>query len=132
MIVEFDERTIGDIFSSRKLGCTLFNGASSNEMIEAFNAAAQEYANSDGQPLVFTSINADNEHFENLANYIKIKHQKSPLVVLDAGNKKKYVYMGEMTKEGILEFLNNYSANEYDLTGEIKYEDDATPTEEEL
>ena len=58
--MEFDERTINDIFSSRKLGCTFFNGANSNEMVEAFNAAAEEYGNSDGEPLIFTSIKADN------------------------------------------------------------------------
>lgn len=101
-------------------------------MVEAFNAAAEEYGNSDGEPLIFTSIKADNQHFENLANYIKIKHQKSPLVILDAGNKKKYVYLGEMTKENILGFLNNYSENEYGLSDEVKYEDDGAPTEEEL
>lgn len=51
---------------------------------------------------------------------------------MDAGNKKKYVYLGEMTKENILGFLNNYSENEYGLSDEVKYEDDGAPTEEEL
>lgn len=71
----FDERTIGDIFSSKKLGAVLFNGANSDELLAAFTEAAKEYSATDAKPLIFTLIDSKNEHLDNFAQYIKINHK---------------------------------------------------------
>ncbi len=36
--------------------------------------------------------------------------------MLNAGDKKKFVFKGEITKENVLDFLENYKNFEYGLT----------------
>lgn len=42
-VVPFDERTIGDMFSSGKKGVVFFNGDSNEETLNAFTEAAKAY-----------------------------------------------------------------------------------------
>lgn len=44
--------------------------------------------------MVFTEITSTSEHLANFANYIKIDYKKSPLVMLNPADKKKYVFKG--------------------------------------
>lgn len=48
--------------------------------------------------------------------------------MLNAGDKKKYVFEGDVSKENVLEFLENFKSFEYGLTDEVKYEEKAVPT----
>jgi len=41
LLVPFDERTIGDMFSSKKPGAVLFNPTDSTELYESFAQAAK-------------------------------------------------------------------------------------------
>ena len=133
LVVAFDDRTIGEMFSSQKKGLVLFNGADDNVLLEAFTSAAQEYSAGDSAPLVFTEINSKSEHLANFANYIKINHQTNPVILVSAGEQIKYVMSGEVTKENIVSFLANYESFKYGLTDEVKAaEEAAAPTEEEL
>lgn len=130
VVVPFDERTIGDIFGSRKLGAVLFNSENNNVLLDAFTGAAKAYSETDAASLVFTEIPQGNEHVENFANYIKIDHKANPVILVDAGSQTKYVMKEEFTQENILNFLNNYADFKYGLTDEVKTEEAAT--EEEL
>ena len=133
-VVNFDERTIGDMFGSSKLGIVLFNGADSSVHLDAFTEAAKAYSETDGQSLIFTEIKSSNEHLKNFADYIKINHEKSPLVMINASGQEKFVFKGELTKENILDFISNYESFKVGITDQVEYEGEAeaTPTEEEL
>ena len=120
LVVPFDERTIGDMFGQQKKGLVLFNGQNNNVWIEAFTAAAQEYASTDGEALVFTEINDKSEHLDNFANYIKIDHKTNPVVVIEAGSQAKYVMNTEVTKENIIAFLADHQNFKYGITDEVK------------
>lgn len=54
VVVPFDERTISDIFGSRKLGAVLFNSENNNVLLDAFTGAAKAYSETDGASLIFT------------------------------------------------------------------------------
>lgn len=69
IIAPFDDRTIMTIFQGGKKGAILFNSESSNVLLDAFTQAAKEY---NGEALIFTEIEASNQHLDNLANYIKL------------------------------------------------------------
>lgn len=126
LVVPFDERTIGDMFGSSKLGVVLFNGANNNVLLDAFTEAAKEYAATDKQSLIFTEINDKSEHLENFANYIKINHKETPIVFIEASSQTKYVMKEEATKENIVSFLDNYQDFKYGITDEVKAEGEAT------
>lgn len=125
LVVPFDERTIGDIFGSRKLGLVLFNSEGNNVLVEAFNEAAKSYSETDGESIIFTEIPQGNEHIENFANYIKIDHKATPVVMIQAGDQIKYVMKGEVTKDSIISFLENYTDFKYGITDEVKAEEAA-------
>ena len=108
IVVPFDERTIQDVFGQAKTALVLFNGANSNVLLTSFQEAAQQYSSTDGPAMIFTEINAENEHLANFADYIKIKHEKSPVVLIKAKDQVKYVMKGEATTENILAFISNY------------------------
>lgn len=128
-VVPFDDRTIGDMFGSGKKGLVLFNSDSSAELLEAFTAAAKEY---DGEEsLIFTEVDAKNQHLDNFAGYIKLDRKAFPIVLVESKAQTKYVLKSEPTKENILSFLGDYKSFKYGLTDEVKAEK-ATETEEEL
>ncbi len=54
-VVPFDDRTIGDMFSSSKPGICLFNKEGSNVLTDAFTEAANTIRES-GNQLIFTHI----------------------------------------------------------------------------
>ena len=130
-VVPFDDRTIGDIFGSGKKGLVLFNGDSSAELLEAFTAAAREY---DGEEaIVFTEVDAQNQHLDNFAGYIKLDRKALPVVLVESKAQTKYVLKSEPTKENILTFLGSYTDFKYGLTDEVKADKPAeTVTEEDL
>lgn len=106
----FDDRTIGDIFGERGVGVILFQSSAAGG--EALNNAFIEAANTvrveQGKSLIFTSIEASAEHYNGLANYIKILTEKSPVVVIDGGNRVKYVLSGspeDITAQQIIDFV---------------------------
>lgn len=121
-VVPFDERTIGDIFGQSKLGIVLFNGQDSNVILDVFTEAAKEYAATDGQPLIWTELKAGNEHLDNFSDYIKIKRDRSPLVMVNPGAQEKFVFKGELTKDSILDFVANYENYKMPLTEEVAYD----------
>jgi hypothetical protein len=55
IVVPFDDRTIGDMFSSSKAGLCLFDKDGSSVLVDAFNQAAKAYIDS-GKSLIFTHI----------------------------------------------------------------------------
>jgi len=59
VVVPFDERTIGDMFSQSKAGLCLFNKEGSNVLLDAFTEAAKNVKES-GKQLIFTHIEVKN------------------------------------------------------------------------
>lgn len=65
IVVPFDERTIGDMFSNAKAGICLFNKGNSNVLLDAFTESAKA-ARDAGKQLIFTHIDV-----HNLSNPVK-------------------------------------------------------------
>lgn len=103
----------------------MFNSEGNNVLVEAFNEAAKSYSETDGESIIFTEIPQGNEHIENFANYIKIDHKATPVVMIQAGDQIKYVMKGEVTKDSIISFLENYTDFKYGITDEVKAEEAA-------
>ena len=78
--------------------------------------------------MIFTEIAGSNEHLQNFADYIKISHEKSPVVMINSKEQKKYVFKGEVGKESLLDFIQNFESFESGLTDQVTYEDEATAT----
>ena len=127
-VVPFDERTIEGMFGNGKIGMVLFNGADSSVLTETLLETSKEYAKTDGKPLIFTEIAGSNEHLQNFADYIKISHEKSPVVIISSKEQKKAVFKGEVAKESLLDFIQNYESLESGLTDQVTYDEEATPT----
>lgn len=130
VVVDFDERTIGEMFGSAKKGVVLFNGESDAELLSAFTEAAKEYSSSDSDALVFTQITKKSEHLENFANYIKVDHKVHRVILVDASAQQKYVMQGEVSKENLIEFFSNHADFKFGLTDEVKSEDKGQAEEE--
>jgi hypothetical protein len=58
IVVPFDERTIGDMFSQAKPGICLFNQGNSNVLLDAFTESAKA-AKEAGKQLIFTHIDVN-------------------------------------------------------------------------
>lgn len=119
-VVPFDERTIGDMFSSGKKGVVFFNGDSNEEILNAFTQAAKDY-NGD-EALIFTEVSSKNEHLDNFANYIKLDRKAFPIVVIEAKAQNKFVMKGSPSKDNILAFLADHKSHKYGITDEVKSE----------
>lgn len=55
-VVDFDDRTIGDIFSNKKSGVLLFDAAGEEALVNAFSNAANEWRQNHGTDLLFSHI----------------------------------------------------------------------------
>ena len=50
------------------------------------------------------------EHYNGLANYIKISTEKSPIVIIDGGKRNKFVLTGnaaDLTADSIVSFVSD-------------------------
>lgn len=56
VVVDFDERTIGDIFSNAQRGILLFNAAGSDSLLAAFSDAATQWKITRGKTALFSHI----------------------------------------------------------------------------
>ena len=81
-------------------------------------------------------IQTNAEHYQGLANYIKVKPEKSPLVAIDGGKRIKYVFevpAAELTADKIVECAEtwlNGTGHEYKIDEDVVYSDNDKVQEE--
>lgn len=125
VVVPFDERTIGDMFSQSKAGLCLFNKEGSNVLLDAFTEAAKNVKES-GKQLIFTHIEQNSEHIGPFADYIKTDPSKHAIVLIEGKIKSKFVLVqnpSEITAEDITSFVESWingEAQKYGMTDEVK------------
>ena len=77
------------------------------------------------------------EHYNGLANYIKIATPKSPVVIIDGGKRVKFVMQAnpvDVTSEQIVKFVEDFEKGElkeYKIDEEVVYAD-GSKVEDEL
>lgn len=115
-LLEFDERTIKDIFQKQKSAVILFNKDNSEDLKKRFSEAS----GASEADVVFVELTPENEHYERFAEFIKLDVNSARLVALKSSEQKKSIFAGDLagsTVDSIKEFAANLDSGKLTLIG---------------
>ena len=130
LVLDFDERTIKDVFQKQKSAVIIFN----KENDDGLKATLSEASSTFEGDLLFVELTPENEHYERFAEFIKLDVNRARLIALKSSEQKKVVYDGEVTgitAADILNFAESLENGSANFIGLQDGESDEAPADEE-
>jgi len=115
-VLDFDERTIKDIFQKQKNAIVVFNQDKSEALTKIMNDASNDYEGD----AIFVEVTPDNEHYSRFAEFIKLDAKSPRLIALKSSEQKKAIFgkdISELTVEGLKDFAHKLGSGALKLIG---------------
>jgi len=116
LVLDFDERTIKDIFQKQKSAVIVFNQDKSEALTKIINDASNDYEGDS----IFVEVTPDNEHYSRFAEFIKLDVKHPRLIALKSSEQKKAIYQKDvstLTVDALKEFANQLDSGSLKLIG---------------
>jgi len=114
LVLDFDDRTIKDIFQKQKSAIVIFNQEKSAALSKIINDASNDYEGD----AIFVELSPENEHYNRFAEFIKLDVKHPRLIALKSSEQKKAIYgkdVNELTVEGLKEFASQLDSGSLNL-----------------